>query len=334
MIIVAGHLCLDIIPAIGTGASLQPGRLVEVGPANIVTGGAVSNVGLALKKLGAPVRLVGKIGDDEFGRLLRDVLDKYGADEFIIVDTHGETSYTIVVSSAGQDRMFLHCPGCNDTFVASDVSDESLRAASHLHFGYPSLMAAMSANGAAETVSLLQRAKSLGLSTSLDMSYPDVSSSQGLVDWPALLAAVLPHVDLFVPSEPELSFMLPNSFGGVEALAADCLRLGAGLVVIKRGTDGLFAQSGGSDRLGSLSQFIEPQEWANQRLTQAIYPVTTVGTTGAGDATIAGFLFGLVNGFSFQKCLATGCAVGAMSVEGPDAVSGIKSWSEACTRFS
>ena len=333
MIVVAGHLCLDIIPAIGTGSSLQPGRLVEVGPANIATGGAVSNVGIALHKLGTPVRLIGKVGQDAFGGLVLDVLRKYGADEFIIKDPQGETSYTIVVSSAGQDRMFLHCPGSNDTFIASDVSDASLNAASHLHFGYPSLMASMSANGGEETESLFKRAKAIGLTTSLDMSYPDVSSIQGLVDWPSLLDSVLPHVDVFLPSEPELSFMLPNVFGGVEALASACLTMGTGVVVIKRGTDGLFAQSAGADRLGSIGRYVDSNEWANQRLTQSIYPVEVVGTTGAGDTTIAGFLYGLVSGFTFQKCLAAGCAVGAMSVEGPDAVSGIMPWNDVAKRF-
>ena len=333
MIVVVGHLCLDIIPEIGTGASLEPGRLVEVGTVNIATGGAVSNVGLALHKLGTPVRLIGKVGQDAFGGLALDVLRKFGADEFIISDPQGETSYTIVVSSAGQDRMFLHCPGCNDTFAASDVSDASLSTARHLHFGYPSLMASMSANSGAETESLFKRAKALGLTTSLDMSYPDVSSIQGLVDWPQLLAVVLPHVDVFLPSEPELSFMLPSVFGGVEALASACLTMGAGVVVMKRGTDGLFAQSAGANRLSAIGQYVDSNEWASQRLTQSIFPVEVVGTTGAGDATIAGFLYGLVNGFSFQKCLAAGCAVGAMSVEGADAVSGIRLWDEVAKRF-
>jgi hypothetical protein len=56
--VVAGHICLDVIPDLATSQDgfeqrFRPGHLVEVGPAAIATGGAVSNTGLALHKLGA-----------------------------------------------------------------------------------------------------------------------------------------------------------------------------------------------------------------------------------------------------------------------------------------
>ena len=56
--IVAGHICLDIIPRFTSDAGTQltdylaPGRLSEVGPAALSTGGAVSNTGLSLKQIG------------------------------------------------------------------------------------------------------------------------------------------------------------------------------------------------------------------------------------------------------------------------------------------
>ena len=71
-IVVAGHICVDIIPAWSqTDASFasifQPGSLNQVGPALISTGGAVSNTGIALHRLGVPVRMMGKVGPDLFG---------------------------------------------------------------------------------------------------------------------------------------------------------------------------------------------------------------------------------------------------------------------------
>ena len=72
--IVAGHLCLDVIPHI-TGnspeafrAAFVPGHLIDVGPATLSTGGPVSNTGLALHKLGVPTQLMGKVGADLFGQ--------------------------------------------------------------------------------------------------------------------------------------------------------------------------------------------------------------------------------------------------------------------------
>ena len=315
MIVVAGHLCLDIIPALGTGASLEPGRLVEVGPATISTGGAVSNVGVSLHKLGAQVRLVGKIGNDPFGSLVRGVLGNYNLEENIVVGSE-ETSYTVVVSQVGQDRMFLHCPGSNDTFVADDVTEEHLDGVEHFHFGYPSLMAKMSADGGKELVKLFERIHTKGIRTSLDMSYPDPNSSQGRVDWESLLASVLPFVDIFLPSDDELAFMLPTCKRTPEALARRCRELGASTIVIKRGELGLYG--------------LDAQD---NECKQSCYPVQVVGTTGSGDATIAGILYGLTHGFSFDESLRAGCAVGACSVEGPDAVTGVLSWPETVARF-
>jgi sugar/nucleoside kinase (ribokinase family) len=316
MIVVAGHLCLDIIPALASETEMRPGILVEAGKALIATGGAVSNVGISLHRLGAEVKLVGKVGNDPFGRLVQDVVGAYGLGSGLVIDAFGDTSYTIVVSPPGHDRTFIHCPGANDTFTAADVPDSALNGASHLHFGYPPLMAAMSTNGGIELVSLFQRARTLGLTTSLDMSLPDPLSNQGRINWENLLANVLPYVDLFMPSEDELAFMLPKVGNEVPLLAAHCISLGAGSVIVKCGSLGVYGVT--QDRVGN---------W------QPCFPAEVVGTTGSGDATIAGFLYARSIGLSFAQCLEAGCAVGACSVETADAVSGIPSWSEVLRRI-
>ena len=75
-VIAAGHLCLDIIPQfpIDAGAELSaylaPGRLAEVGPMTLSGGGAVSNTGLNLARLGVNTRLMGKVGDDLLGQTI------------------------------------------------------------------------------------------------------------------------------------------------------------------------------------------------------------------------------------------------------------------------
>src|SRR5208283_2237817 len=81
--IVAGHICLDIIPTLSAGddaLQYRPGVLVEVGPAAVATGGCVSNTGQALHRLGVRTRLAGTVGDDAFGIVVRDVLARSGAD--------------------------------------------------------------------------------------------------------------------------------------------------------------------------------------------------------------------------------------------------------------
>ena len=129
-VIVAGHLCLDIIPNLaGITAeaferSFTPGHLVECGPAGLSTGGAVSNVGLALHRLGIPTRLMGKIGDDlvRAGRAAdhRARRPRPGRRH----DRRSARPQPPIPSSSTRrqvDRIFLHYPGANDTFTAADV---------------------------------------------------------------------------------------------------------------------------------------------------------------------------------------------------------------------
>lgn len=80
-IVVAGHICLDIIPTFGREADVAmfaPGSLTRVGQAVCSTGGAVANVGLALHRLGMPVRLMGRIGNDMFGRQVIQIINAAG----------------------------------------------------------------------------------------------------------------------------------------------------------------------------------------------------------------------------------------------------------------
>ena len=145
-IIVAGHICLDITPVFQTEKSqplaqiLTPGKLIQMQGVNINTGGAVANTGLALKVLGADVALMGKVGDDAFGRIVLERLDRCGLREGMIVSRDSGTSYSVVIAPPGTDRIFLHDPGANDTFRGEDLDVSKIAQADHFHFGYPPIM--------------------------------------------------------------------------------------------------------------------------------------------------------------------------------------------------
>src|SRR5690606_16738276 len=118
------------------------------------------------------------------------------------------TSYTVVLSPPGQDRIFLHAPGANNTFSAEDVPYERVPAGGIFHFGYPPLMARMYEDGGEGLASIFHRVKEAGAVTSLDMAMPDPKSPSGRADWRAILPRVLPHVDIFLPSVEEMLLML------------------------------------------------------------------------------------------------------------------------------
>lgn len=348
---VAGHICLDIIPAVhaaegGLDRLLVPGKLVDVGPAVLATGGAVPNTGLALHRLGAPVTLVGKIGVDPLGSVVRSLIEQVGEGlSRGLVTGRDPTSYTVVISPPGTDRVFLHCPGANDTFGPEDIGEAGLREAGVFHFGYPPLMRRMYEQGGAELATLLQRAKAAGVTTSLDMARPDPDSPAGRVDWAALLERVLPYVDVFLPSFDEILFMLDRPrfdriqarhgariVAGAEpdlldALADRLLGLGAAVVGLKLGDRGLYlATTRSRERLAMAGRARPAPDWLARQLWAPCYCAHVVGTTGSGDCTIAGLLAGLAWRATAEVAVNMAVAVGACSVEQADATSGVPGW--------
>ncbi len=310
-IVCCGHICLDVIPRM-TGSDLPPpGGLAEVGPADLATGGSVSNTGLALHKMGIKTRLVGAVGDDMFGQAVRQRFEAHGPglSAGVQVVTDQPTSYTVVVSPPGSDRRFLHCPGVNATLTDADIGDNALAGAKHMHFGYPPAMKAICTDQGKPLRRLFERAQNAGLTTSLDMCGVDPHGWAGRVDWPALLRNVLPHVDVFLPSLDELAAMTTPD-------PAALLALGCDVLVIKDGENGLrIHTSQDAERFGP--------KWGNRVLKATTFDVEVVGTTGAGDTTIAGFLAGLVRGATLEDAADLACAAGAQCVQSADATSGI-----------
>jgi sugar/nucleoside kinase (ribokinase family) len=352
--IVAGHLCLDIIPEIVGGGRFAPGRMVEAGPATLSTGGAVSNTGVALHRLGVRTLLAGKVGDDMFGRAIRATVESYGAGlaEGLVVAPGESSSYTVILSPPGQDRTFVHHPGCNTGFAAADVSDGALAGARLLHLGYPPLLPRLYADGGRELAALLRRARGHRLTTSLDMTMPDPDGPTGRADWRAILAATLPHTDVFMPSVEELLLMLDRpAFERLAAgdgplvdrvpaalvvsLAEELLALGAAIVGLKCGHRGMCVLTAGADRLAVMGGAVpaDPGAWAGRQLWVPCFAVDVAGTTGAGDATCAGMLMALLRGFALEDALDAASAVGACCVEAADALSGVRGWPETEARL-
>jgi sugar/nucleoside kinase (ribokinase family) len=363
-VIVAGHLCLDIIPDLSalTAAQFQanflPGHLIKTGPAMLSTGGAVSNTGLALHKLGIPTRLLAKIGADLFGQAVLNIVRSHGGElaEGMVIDPAVSTSYTVIINPPEIDRIFLHNPGANDTFCAADLSPAALNQTHLFHFGYPTLMARMHLDEGAELTSLFCQAKEAGLTTSLDMSFPDPASPGGTADWPGIYARTLPYVDLFVPSFEELLFTLRRSEYDRLSAASSCgadllnqasttllsdlsselLSLGVKIVLLKLGIRGAYLRTAGAAALAKIGRGAPADlpAWADQELWAPSFQVEVVGTTGAGDASIAGFLSGFLRGLPPRAALRAAVAVGACNVEAADALSGIRSWEATLERIS
>lgn len=354
-IIAAGHICLDITPVFPEGKNvhklgdiLEPGKLINVESADVHTGGSVANTGLALKILGENVELMGKVGADDFGNMIAEILKRHGAGG-LIVDEKSSSSYSVVIAVPGIDRVFLHNPGANNTFSNDDIPDESLDDAALFHFGYPPIMRNMYINDGEELVRIFKRMKERGIATSLDLAAIDPDSEAGRADWRLILKRVLPYVDFFVPSFEELCFILNrdnydrlNSLGGdmaekinmendVKPLADELISMGCKVVLIKCGIQGMYYKTGSGDAISNVGERIEldSDAWTDREGIQPCYKAEkVVSATGAGDTSIAAFLASVLAGNNIEKCVALAAAEGACAVTTYDALSGLKSLSE------
>ena len=361
-VIAAGHICIDITPAFpsrkvqSVSDILAPGKLIEVGAADAHTGGSVANTGLAMKIFGADVSLMGKIGDDAFGGMIRNVLEKYDAAGDMIVSENESSSYSVVLAIPGIDRMFLHNPGANNTFTADDIPSKKLAEAALFHFGYPPLMRSMYENDGAELERLMKRAHDAGCATSLDLAAVDEHSPAGQVDWDKILRRTLPYVDFFVPSFEELCFMLDRENfrrlireadgrditdvldveQDVVLLAEKCLAYGAKTVLVKCGAPGMYLRTSDESTLGQISPRlgIDSRAWADQnRFERSYVPDRILSGTGAGDTAIAAYLTAILDGYGPDDALHLAAAEGASSITEYDALSGLLSFEDALAKI-
>lgn len=344
-IIVAGHICLDLLPTFDKkqSASLAeifvPGKLNHVGESVLSSGGTVSNTGIALRQLGFSTGLMAKIGDDLFGQGLLKILEDFSSGLQLIVDSASSTSYSYVIAPPGVDRVFLHHPGANDTFCSQDLDYESIARSRLFHFGYPPLMKRMYEDGGIDLAAMLKQVRATGVTTSLDMAYPDPDSPAGRADWMQVLENALPYTDIFLPSLEELLYMLDRQefdrlvaaghetgksfislfdMNKLPQLADQILDLGCAVVVIKLGYKGLFIKTSDAERMAAVGKAAPASlaDWTDNCWFAPSFLVKEIAsTTGAGDASIAGFLAGLLSGQSSWRSLQLACGAAAQKIQ-------------------
>jgi len=355
-VVVAGHLCLELIPRFlnPTGLKinqiLRPGSLVNTAEMTIGTGGAVSNTGFALRIFGCNTAYIAKIGNDAIGAMTLDILRKYGSSEGVVLADGVEGSYTVSIAPAGVDRIFLHCPGANDEFTQQDIDFDLVKKARLFHFGYPTLMKRLFQNDGREAVRLLENAKQTGATTSLDITLPDPNSAAGKADWNRIYRQMLPAVDIFMPSIEEAYYTLfPEKYldrlaetEGQEIIdlftpddyteiADRFLSMGCAMVVLKSGHNGWYFRSAAAARFHKMGKATPSSigQWADTEMWCPAFAVKSIASAaGAGDNSIAAFLAALLRDYSPVQCLKLANCAGYMNLRSLDTLGGLPAWDD------
>lgn len=299
-IAVAGTVIVDRINEIS--AYPKSGELTQILGIQKAIGGCVPNVALDLKKIcpALPVRVFGRIGDDEDGQYVRKTLTEGGLDVTgLLTDTAAPTSFTEVMSVTGGQRTFFTYSGASASFGAEDV-DFGEDLPEILHLGYFLLLQKVDDG---DGLKILKAAKAQGIRTSIDL----VSENSDRYD---LVKPCLPYTDYLIINELEAGMLtgVEPTNENLPAIAEKLRKMGVQEKVIIHKPDCAVCLS--DTGLTVLPSYALPDGYIK-------------GTTGAGDAFCAGALYGIYENWSDAQILEFASATAVMALGSADATSGL-----------
>lgn len=247
-------------------------------------GGKGSNQAVAIGRLGVPVRMVTRIGDDPFGELALSTWRDAGVEPVLAYSPESQTGAAFIFLDAGTgDNAIIISPG-----AAGEIGPADLEAAAD-QIAASAVFLTQLEQPIAAAMRGLEIARAAGVTTILNPApaRPLADEMLALCDW-------------VTPNEIEASTLTGQTIMGLQdarAAAEMLIARGAGGVAITLGPQGVLLHGRG------VSELV-PANPAG--------PV--VETTGAGDAFNGGFAAGLAEGLTPLEAVRFGCAVAGLSI--------------------
>jgi sugar/nucleoside kinase (ribokinase family) len=259
------------------------------------SGGSAANTIHGLARLGVDTGFIGKVGEDELGNFFYDDMKNNNIDP-VLLKTKTDSGRAVALISPDSERTFATFLGAAIELSPEDLQGDFFRDFNYLHVeGY-----LVQNHDLLKTASDL--AKENGLKISLDLASYNVVEDN--IDF--LKDYIANYVDIIFANEEEA-----KAYTGKEPEEAlDVLAEQCDIAVVKIGKDGSFVKSG------------------DQKFRIEPIKASPVDTTGAGDAYAAGFLFGLVKGYSLDKCGQIGSVLAGKVIEVVGAKMDEKKWKE------
>ena len=281
-IVVAGDVMADVVVALSgpvAHGSDTPARIAHRG------GGAAANLAVWLARAGAPVRLVGRVGDDPAGRAVADELRAEGVAGALQVDSGLGTGTCVVLVEPGGERSMLPDAGANAALAPAPLPP----GATHLHVAGYALVHPGSRPAA---LAMLAGAREARVPVSVDpSSAAPLARAPRFLEW-------ISGAALLVPNRAEAAVLAGTHDPDA---AARALTAHAREVVVKLGADGaLWTDGDAVVRVPAVR-------------------VEAADSTGAGDAFAAGLLAARRRGAPPAEALAAACALAAEAVARPGA---------------
>lgn len=297
-VVCVGNAVVDII--VKNGPDKTPDGMTQFSETiDMYLGGDAVNEAVGMSAMGSDVKLYTAIGDDALGSAFMSMVEGKGMDITGIVrdKEHGTTATIVTVEADGEHGcMTLRNGAAGNMHYSLDVFD--------IDFNDVKLLSVASlfwSKGQRddELKRLLAAAKKVGAVTSADMVLDQ--SQMTLED----ISESLKYIDYLVPSYHEASYFTGKDTP--EKIAEEFHKRGVKTVVLKMGSEGVFASEGGKTyRVGTIADKV-------------------VDTLGGGDNFVAGFLTGIVEGLPLEEALYVGSASAAIAISQYGANGAVKS---------
>ena len=246
-------------------------------------GGAIANVAVAIARLGGASRFIGGVSEDEFGRLLVQILADNSVDtQYVRVVKGAPTAVALVTLQRDGQRHF--------TFFRQETADVQLRA-EYLNWNAWQDVAVCHVGGVllsveparSATFAAMEQTRQVGSIVSFDVNIrPMLWASHAEIR--DTIAEAIQYADIVKLSADEVEFV-----GDASSLAAERMEIGRmyklGEALLERGPRLVIITSGAQGALLLT---------ARHRVEVPPLPVRPVDTTGAGDAFIGALLYQLV----------------------------------------
>ncbi|HKO11813.1 MAG TPA: ribokinase [Acidobacteriaceae bacterium] len=284
-IVVVGSINLDLVCS---GKRIPaPGETLKGDKFQTFHGGKGANQAVAVARLGYGVNMIGKVGDDDFGKRLRQGLRDAGVGVKGVGTAKGVSSgVALITVAAGGQNSITVIPGANDQLRPADLEAclPQLRSAGMILTQLEIPMDTVECLGAI--------ARRFDIPFMLDPAP---------VPARPIPRKILRHVTYLTPNETETAALCGIAPGeltpaNVATFAQLLLNTGPANVIVKMGSQGAYIA--GADGL--------------RRMVPA-FKVKAVDSTAAGDAFNAGLAVGLVRGMSLLEAVRYGSATGALS---------------------
>lgn len=279
---VYGDINIDLVIP-GVEKFPLPGQEDVVDIMNTYVGGGAAVFTLGIGKLGLNPVFQGTIGDDCYGKFIRDEFHIKNVDDTLLATSSMNKTGISISFTNEKDRSFLTYRGTNDEIDLSKIDLEGVGQSRHIHVtGYAGT------KNHHQYLELLRKVKDMNeVTVSFDLGWDDAG------EWYQGIYELFPYIDVLFMNETE-AIHYSRKQTAIDA-ALDFSQT-CSLVVIKLGKKGSMAIKNG-------------------KIYEACaYTVKAIDTTGAGDSFNAGFVYGFLKGKSVEESLKCGNGCGALSV--------------------